>query len=378
MLALAFFASVFSTFLWLIYMFMYLKDKLGGMSFGSLGLSDISLYIALLVLPVLVLWMIFGYVTQYLNFHRLNDNMYSLFKQMKKNLEYTDLIARIMLEAEQNGKDGFILNKFDLFITDMNELLAEIIQRGALAAPEQIDSLWAKTRNGAKWAFGKVIIEIDANQGNFGSRLVLKAQNDKVLAGTILEFCARYQNLLGILEKHDKERIFLFTARSIPFLPPGASKSAASATSATSGRKMRKLHWNHAGSAGFPLLLRQRKKENLYAANSDLSKKTLLLPPFRKRKTATVNRLWICSIRLSTAAGPKKNRKRTATEIPFQWLWNAVSARRKPTVNRKRRLLTCDMTTTPCRRRLSPAVKKKETTRKEAALPKKGNQPSKT
>lgn len=209
MLALAFFASVFSTFLWLIYMFMYLKDKLGGMSFGSLGLSDISLYIALLVLPVLVLWMIFGYVTQYLNFHRLNDNMYSLFKQMKKNLEYTDLIARIMLEAEQNGKDGFILNKFDLFITDMNELLAEIIQRGALAAPEQIDSLWAKTRNGAKWAFGKVIIEIDANQGNFGSRLVLKAQNDKVLAGTILEFCARYQNLLGILEKHDKERIFL-------------------------------------------------------------------------------------------------------------------------------------------------------------------------
>lgn len=208
-LALAFFASVFSTFLWLIYMFMYLKDKLGGMSFGSLGLSDISLYIALLVLPVLVLWMIFGYVTQYLNFHRLNDNMYSLFKQMKKNLEYTDLIARIMLEAEQNGKDGFILNKFDLFITDMNELLAEIIQRGALAAPEQIDSLWAKTRNGAKWAFGKVIIEIDANQGNFGSRLVLKAQNDKVLAGTILEFCARYQNLLGILEKHDKERIFL-------------------------------------------------------------------------------------------------------------------------------------------------------------------------
>lgn len=188
MLALAFFASVFSTFLWLIYMFMYLKDKLGGMSFGSLGLSDISLYIALLVLPVLVLWMIFGYVTQYLNFHRLNDNMYSLFKQMKKNLEYTDLIARIMLEAEQNGKDGFILNKFDLFITDMNELLAEIIQRGALAAPEQIDSLWAKTRNGAKWAFGKVIIEIDANQGNFGSRLVLKAKTTKFWQGQFWNF----------------------------------------------------------------------------------------------------------------------------------------------------------------------------------------------
>ena len=383
-LALAFFASVFSTFLWLIYMFMYLKDKLGGMSFGSLGLSDISLYIALLVLPVLVLWMIFGYVTQYLNFHRLNDNMYSLFKQMKKNLEYTDLIARIMLEAEQNGKDGFILNKFDLFITDMNELLAEIIQRGALAAPEQIDSLWAKTRNGAKWAFGKVIIEIDANQGNFGSRLVLKAQNDKVLAGTILEFCARYQNLLGILEKHDKERIFLTMVETgvygkvYSILAPWGEQIRRKRDFGDLREENEETSLEPRRFSGLSASAPATEERDLYAANSDLSTKTLLLPPFRKRKTATVNRLWICSIRLSTAAGPKKNRKRTATEIPFQWLWNAVSARRKPTVNRKRRLLTCDMTTTPCRRRLSPAVKKKETTRKEAALPKKGNQPSKT
>lgn len=209
MLAFAFFASVFSTLIWLIYMGMYIQDKLGGIRFSSLGLLDLTLYVSLLILPIFVLWMIFGYVNQYINYRNLSSNMFSLFKQMKKNQDYTDLIARIMLEAEQEIKDGFILNKFDLFIADMNELLAETIQRGSLAAPDQIDRLWAKVNNGGKWAFGKVIIEVNSNQSNFGSRITNRAATDKVLAGTILEFCARYQNLLNILEKHDKERIFL-------------------------------------------------------------------------------------------------------------------------------------------------------------------------
>lgn len=110
--------------------------------------------------------------------------MYSLFKYVK-DLEYTDLIARIMLEAEQNGKDGFILNKFEPVSPTQVDTLFKLMYR-ALGAPEQIDSLWAKTRNGAKWAFGKVIIEIDANQGNFTNRLVLKAQNNKVYSRNVI------------------------------------------------------------------------------------------------------------------------------------------------------------------------------------------------
>jgi len=208
-LALAFFASVFSSFMWLIYMFLYLRDKAGSAGFGSLGLADTAIYTALLLLPVFMLWIIFGHISQYSSSKNVNGNMQKLFQQMKKNQDYTDLVARVLLELEQELKDGFILNKFELFISDMNELLAETIQRGALASPDQIDRLWTKVRNGGKWAFGKVIIEISANQSNFGNRLISKAGTDKILAGTIFEFCARYQNLLAILEKHDKEKIFL-------------------------------------------------------------------------------------------------------------------------------------------------------------------------
>lgn len=209
MLAFAFFAAVFSTMTWLIYVLMYVNDKLGSASLSQLGALDFTIYVAVTVLPILILWMIFGYINQYFNFANLCKNSKILYQQMKKNLDYTDVVARILLETEQEIKSSFILNKFELFILDMNELLADVIQRGSLASSEQIDRLWLKAKNGAKWTFGKVIIEINANQPSFGSRLVTKASNDTVLGGTILEFCARYQNLLKVLEKHDKEKVFL-------------------------------------------------------------------------------------------------------------------------------------------------------------------------
>ncbi len=208
-LAFSFFAAIFSSLLWLIYSLAYISDNTVGIKFSALGIVDVSIYTALVVLPILVLWLVFGYISQYLNMRNLNRNLFQLFKQMKKNQDYTDLIARIMLESEQQIKDGFILNRIDILIADMNELIAEMISRAALASHEQIETLWSKVRNGGKWALGKVIIEISQNQPNFQMRIYEKSQRDLVLAGTILEFCARYQNILTLLEKHDKERVFL-------------------------------------------------------------------------------------------------------------------------------------------------------------------------
>lgn len=209
MLAFAFFVSVFSTLTWLIYAVAYINDHLNDVSFSSLGLADISIYLSLVLLPIFILWMVFGYINSYLTSKVLANNMFSLFKQMKKNQDYTDLIARIMLEAEQEIKDGFILNKFDLFVADMNELLADLIQRCNIASAEQIERLWTKVQNGGKWAFGKVLIEVNQNQSNFQMRVFEKSQQDNVIAGTVLEWCARYLSLIALLEKHDKERVFL-------------------------------------------------------------------------------------------------------------------------------------------------------------------------
>lgn len=209
MLALSFFAAIFSSLLWLIYSVAYISDNTVGIKLSALGVTDLFIYVVLVVLPIFVLWMVFGHIMQYISSKNVNNSLVYLFKQMKKNQDYTDLIARIMLESEQQIKDGFIMNRIDILIADMNELIAEIISRAALASKEQIENLWGKVCNGGKWAFGKVIIEISQNQPNFQMRIFQKSQSDVVLAGTVLEFCARYQNILTLLEKHDKERVFL-------------------------------------------------------------------------------------------------------------------------------------------------------------------------
>ena len=209
MLALSFFTVVFSSLMWFIYAVIHIADKFGRDGLASAGIMDISIHLAFILLPIFVVWMIFGIISQYLHNQNFNRNLFYLLGQMKKNQDYSDLLARIMLEGEQQIKDGFAVQQFDLFISDMNELISDIIQRSSLASAEQIERLWSKVRNGGKWAFGKVIIEVYQNQPSFQMRILEKAANDKVLAGTIMEFCARYLGTVELFEKHDQEKIFL-------------------------------------------------------------------------------------------------------------------------------------------------------------------------
>ncbi len=209
MLAICFGLSVFTSFLWAFYSISFVLEKLGAASFSSLSIPDFSIYIAIIILPIFLIWAIFGYAMQFLFNKNLHKNLYHLFQQMKKNQDYTDVVARLILESERQAKDGFILDKFDTLIADLNEILSEIIQKTKIASPEQIDTLWQKVQNGGKWSFAKLIIEVWQNQSNFLTRVLEKASEDIILSGSILEFCARYLNLVALLEKHDKDKVFL-------------------------------------------------------------------------------------------------------------------------------------------------------------------------
>lgn len=200
MLSAIFFFSIFSSVVWIFYAFLNISN-------GEINQFAISTIV--FVLPLFVLWAIFGYIYQYISASVFNKNMFSLFKQMKKNQEFSDVIARTLLEARNCLQDNLILSKFDVFIDDMNELLADIIKRSHLASQEQLDNLWIKVKNGGKWTFGKVIIEVAQAQPNLSSKLLQKALSDPILSGTILEFCSRYQSLVNALEKHDQARFFL-------------------------------------------------------------------------------------------------------------------------------------------------------------------------
>ncbi len=209
MLAFGFFALIFSSFLWLMYSVVFVADTLNGISLFDAGATNVIIYILLVCAPIFLIWAVFGYVNQYIQNKQVSVQLRKLMEQLKKNQGYSDLIARALIEAEQQVKDGFALNKFDLLISDMNELLSEIIRGCKLASVEQIDALWAKVQNGGKWSFGKVIIEINNSQTDFKKRILDRSVSDFVLAGTIMEFCARYTSVVKMLEEHDQDRIFL-------------------------------------------------------------------------------------------------------------------------------------------------------------------------
>lgn len=209
MLAVSFFALVFSSLVWLIYSVRYVLESLKGVAFFDAGAVSIISYIVIVCLPIFLIWLVFSFVSQYLHNKSTNAGLAKLMSQMKRSQEYSDLLSRIMIEAEQQIKDGFMLSKFDLLLADMNELLAEIIRCCNIASGEQIERLWNKVQNGGKWSFGKVIVEVNSAQPKFQRRVYEKASKDVVLAGTIMEFCARYQSTVSMLEKHDREKVFL-------------------------------------------------------------------------------------------------------------------------------------------------------------------------
>lgn len=209
MLTFVFFSTVFTSAMWLIYAGMYVNTKIVEGSLFGQAPEEMMLFLAIIILPVLMIWLIFGFINQYVNNKNMNTKQNELLHQLQKNQDYTDLVVRVMLDAEHEIKDGFVINKFDTFIADMNESLGEIIQRCNIASSAQLEQLWQRVRRGEKWTLGKAILDASKSQSTFDAWVKEKLNRDKVFRGTLLEFCSRYQNLLQLLEKHDRDRIFL-------------------------------------------------------------------------------------------------------------------------------------------------------------------------
>lgn len=209
MLTFLFFASFFSSLVWLIYAGLFVHDRFVTVDITSVDAYSLALYAGLILIPVWVIWQVFGFINQYFKTKSTDQKLEQLFVQMKKNQDYTDLVVRVMLDAEHEIKDGFVVGKFDVFVADMNEILADIAQRSNAASSVKIGELWARVKNGERWSIAKTFIENAKSRSDFESYLKDKVARDKIFKGTLMEFCARYQNLSNMLEKHDRDRVFI-------------------------------------------------------------------------------------------------------------------------------------------------------------------------
>ena len=68
-----------------MYITLYLTSKLAGNDLSSLPVTDVALYIGLIVAPVWALWQIFGLISSYKTTSGTEKKLVQLFNQMKKN-----------------------------------------------------------------------------------------------------------------------------------------------------------------------------------------------------------------------------------------------------------------------------------------------------
>lgn len=207
MLILSFFATVLTSILWLIFIAFHIGSQLSQTSLGAIGMSDMALILAVVLLPLLVLWSFWGHFFNLRHEAELQKQFKILSTQISQNQEYIDNVARVLLNGFNQQSHSFAMEKIDMYIGEMNEILADLLRRYRLISDEKFHGIWDTVRLGNRWGFAKAFIELHDRVENFDNKLLKAARSQKLLAGGLTEFCARYTRLLCLLKEHDEENI---------------------------------------------------------------------------------------------------------------------------------------------------------------------------
>lgn len=207
MLVLSFFATVFVSVLWLVWAGFYLSVRFAGTDFYALGLSDAAFCAVLALLPLLVLWAVWGRFCSLRHETSLQKQFLLLSSQIRQNQEYCDVIARLLLKSSQLQTHAFAMGKIDLYIGEMNEILSDVLRRYRLLNEEEMRGVWTTVRLGNRWGFAKAFVDLYNAENGFEEKLFAAAEEQTLLAGSLTEFCARYTRLLGLLKDHDEENV---------------------------------------------------------------------------------------------------------------------------------------------------------------------------
>lgn len=207
MLTFSFFATVFISIMWLIYVSIYLSVRLAGIDLTSLGLMDTAIYTAIIFLPLAILWSIWGRFYNLSHEKKLQKQLQLLSKQITQNQEYSEVMARILLKNSQQQVHSFALSKVDLYISEMNEILSDVLQRYEFLDKTYYSTVIRTVAQGNRWGFAKAVVDLYNKDADFQKKLTKSARAQPLLAGSITEFCANYTRLLRLLKDHDEDNI---------------------------------------------------------------------------------------------------------------------------------------------------------------------------
>ena len=129
MLAFSFFIAFATSVAWLFCFGFYVNMRIPDFDFMAMGPSEIVLYMLVALFPLFILWSLWGKFCSWHHESMLQKQFALLSKQIHQNQEYSDVIARILLKNGQQQSHVYALGKIELYIGEMNEILADILGR---------------------------------------------------------------------------------------------------------------------------------------------------------------------------------------------------------------------------------------------------------
>ena len=197
------FSFLITSFLSTLWLFYCLKNIEPDISSATKTYPELIM----ILVPILILWVIFAIIKNYTQNLRNNTQMKLIVKQIKKNTESIGFLTEAILSHSKEVKSSFILQQADILISDINEILSEIIKRSNSISSLQMEQLLTRVSKGERWLIAKSLIETNNYQSDFVVHLLEKAQKDSILKGSILEFYVLYSDLYELLEKYDLYKI---------------------------------------------------------------------------------------------------------------------------------------------------------------------------
>ena len=145
MLNISFFTAAFVSISWLIYSSRYLNifNLIKEANIEQLYQSTIVIF-----LPIIVIWGVFALIRNHFTDKRVSKYIYNLLDQVNKNTTTAINLSNSLKETDDKLKNGFMLQEFNLLISDINEILSDIIKRSNSASSTQLEHLWTRTAGG--------------------------------------------------------------------------------------------------------------------------------------------------------------------------------------------------------------------------------------
>ena len=197
--------SVASSLLWLSGMFFYIYAKIGFPQLFGLPLPDMVVIVAMTFLPVIFLWLVVGLLYHAMVLSKQNNTINLLLAQTRRSADHAEAMVRTLMETQLQTRSALVLHNADLFIDELNDLLADIVVRLGVIQPVHTEMVWQRIGAGDRWAFCRVLLQNADNSPRFKEDLQDQIQRDPVLSNIIRTFCYRFEQMFTMLERHDIE-----------------------------------------------------------------------------------------------------------------------------------------------------------------------------